>query len=61
MVDEEEITVREERIENLERQNVELQHELASKSHKLARIFNAAFEFGGMELLDYLQNSIGLI
>jgi hypothetical protein len=30
-------------------------------SYKLASLFNASYEFGGAELLDYLQTSIGLI
>jgi hypothetical protein len=29
-------------------------------SYKLAALFNASFEFGGAQLLDYLQTSIGL-
>jgi hypothetical protein len=30
-------------------------------SHNIAQIFNAAYDFGGAKLLDYLQGSIGLI
>lgn len=30
-------------------------------SHSIAQLFNAAYEFGGPSLLDYLQNSIGLV
>lgn len=29
-------------------------------SYKLASLFNASFEFGGAQLLDYLQTAIGL-
>lgn len=29
-------------------------------SYKLASLFNASFEYGGAELLDYLQTAIGL-
>ena len=51
----------EQTLEDLERQNVELQTKIASMSHNIAQIFNAAFDFGGAKLLDYLQGSIGLI
>lgn len=30
-------------------------------SHNIAQIFNAAYDYGGAKLLDYLQSSIGLI
>lgn len=29
-------------------------------SYKLAQLFNAAYEYGGAKLLDYLQSAIGL-
>lgn len=48
-------------MEELARQNVELQSKLASKSLQLAQLFNASVEYGGAKLLDYLQTSIGLI
>ena len=41
--------------------NIELQTKIASISHNIAQLFNAAFDFGGAKLLDYLQSSIGLI
>lgn len=39
---------------------MELQVKIASTSHKIGQIFNAAFDYGGAKLLDHLQNSIGL-
>jgi hypothetical protein len=29
-------------------------------SHNVAQLFNAAYEYGGAHLLDFLQSSIGL-
>jgi hypothetical protein len=49
------------RVEELERENVELQTKIASMSHNMAQLFNAAYDYGGAKLLDYLQSSIGLI
>lgn len=49
------------RVSELERENVELQTKIASMSHNIAQLFNAAYDYGGAKLLDYLQNSIGLI
>jgi hypothetical protein len=40
---------------------MELQGKIASMSHNIAQLFNAAYDYGGAKLLDYLQNSIGLI
>jgi hypothetical protein len=47
-------------IEDYRRKNEELQENVATMSYKLASLFNASYEFGGAELLDYLQTSIGL-
>ena len=49
------------KIDELERENIELQTKVASISHNIAQLFNAAYDYGGAKLLDYLQNSIGLI
>jgi hypothetical protein len=38
-----------------------MQNKIAQISHNIAQLFNAAYEYGGAKLLDYLQNSIGLI
>lgn len=48
------------RIEDMEKINAELQNQLSQSNMKLAKIFNAAVEIGGPNLLDTLQNSIGM-
>jgi hypothetical protein len=50
-----------ERLDELERQNIELQTKIAMSTHNVAQLFNAAYEYGGPKLLDHLQCSIGLI
>lgn len=50
-----------EKLEGLERENIEMQTKIASISHNIAQIFNAAYDYGGAKLLDFLQSSIGLI
>lgn len=47
-------------MEELERENIELQNKVAEMSHNVAQLFNAAYEYGGAKLLDFLQRSIGL-
>lgn len=49
-----------ERMQQLEKEKVELQNKLALTSNKLGEIFNVAYEIGGAKLLDKLQSSIGL-
>lgn len=44
----------------LKSENAQLQSNVAAMSYKLAQLFNAAYEYGGAKLLDYLQTSIGL-
>ena len=44
----------------LRNENTQLQSNVAAMSYKLAQLFNAAYEYGGAKLLDYLQTSIGL-
>ena len=44
----------------LRSENVALQGNVVSMSYKLAQLFNAAYDYGGAKLLDYLQTAIGL-
>jgi chaperonin cofactor prefoldin len=48
------------KLEEAERQNSELQAQLSESNIRLAKIFNAAIETGGAELLDTLQHAIGM-
>ena len=44
----------------LEEENNHLKNDLAAMSFKLAKLFNAAYDYGDAKLLDYLQSAIGL-
>lgn len=48
-------------METLKTENNSLKNDLAASSFKLAKLFNAAYDYGDAKLLDHLQAAIGLI
>ena len=51
----------EEELKQLQEENNGLKNDVAAMSFKLAKLFNAAYDYGDSKLLDYLQPSIGRI